>query len=121
MTTARRDFCFAGDLAKSWCCGPLTGKGRGTYHFSTGNDVAIKELYDAVVRAMKLNHYPEPEITDARPRRRRLDPARSIAHFQRLWRDFALRRSTRSLRLRWTTGKHAASQGGHTPSHGRRE
>ena len=40
----------------------IDGTGKGTYHFSSGKDVAIKELYDAVIGAMKLNHYPEPEL-----------------------------------------------------------
>src|ERR1700736_6363394 len=61
VTMARRDFCYAGDLAKV-VVQATDGKGSGTYHFSSGKDVAIKELYDAVVRAMKLNQYPEPEI-----------------------------------------------------------
>jgi UDP-glucose 4-epimerase len=61
VTKARRDFCFAGDLA-AIVVRAADGTGHGTYHFSTGSDVSIKELYDAVVRAMKLNHNPEPEI-----------------------------------------------------------
>ena len=61
VTTARRDFCFAGDLA-TIVVRAADGTGHGTYHFSTGSDVSITELYDAVVRAMKLNHNPEPEI-----------------------------------------------------------
>ena len=48
VTPARRDFCFAGDLAKV-VVQAADGTGRGTYHFSSGKDVAIKELYDAVV------------------------------------------------------------------------
>ncbi len=66
VTEARRDFCYAGDLAKV-VVKAADGRGRGTYHFSSGKDVAIKELYDAVVRAMKLNHYPEPEVRPLAP------------------------------------------------------
>lgn len=61
VTEARRDFCYAGDLAKV-VVRAADGIGNGTYHFSSGHDVAIKELYDAVVRAMKLNEYPVPEV-----------------------------------------------------------
>lgn len=61
VTEARRDFVFVEDLART-VVRAVDGTGHGTYHFSSGRDVAIKELYDAVVRAMKLNDYPEPEI-----------------------------------------------------------
>lgn len=83
VTTARRDFCYAGDLADIVVCA-IDGKGHGTYHFSTGRDVAIKELYDAVVRAMKLNHYPEPEIKPLGPDDAAsilLDPSRTFSDF----------------------------------------
>jgi nucleoside-diphosphate-sugar epimerase len=46
--------------------------------------VAIKELYDAVVRAMKFNDYPEPEIrplsADDAPTIL-LDPSRTFRDF----------------------------------------
>ncbi len=61
VTPARRDFVFVGDLAGN-VLRAADGVGHGTYHFSSGGDVAIRELYDAVVRAMKLNEYPEPEV-----------------------------------------------------------
>lgn len=83
VTTARRDFCFAGDLAKV-VVQATDGKGSGTYHFSSGKDVAIKELYDAVVKAMKLNDYPEPEIRPLGPDDAQsilLDPSRTFADF----------------------------------------
>jgi UDP-glucose 4-epimerase len=83
VTPARRDFCFAGDLAKV-VVQAADGKGRGTYHFSSGKDVAIKELYDAVVKAMKLNDYPEPEVKPLGPDDAPsilLDPSRTFADF----------------------------------------
>ena len=40
------------------------GDGFGSYHFSSGGDVSILELYDAVVKAMKLDKYPNPEIKE---------------------------------------------------------
>jgi UDP-glucose 4-epimerase len=83
VTSARRDFCYAGDLARV-VVQAADGKGNGTYHFSSGKDVAIKELYDAVVRAMKLNDYPEPEMkplgVDDAPSIL-LDPSRTFADF----------------------------------------
>lgn len=83
VTPARRDFCFAGDLAKV-VVQAADGAGNGTYHFSSGKDVAIKELYDAVVRAMKLNDYPEPEVKPLGPDDAPsilLDPSRTFADF----------------------------------------
>ena len=47
---ARRDFVFVGDLCRA-VLRAIDGTGSGAYHFSSGKDVAIKELYDAVVEA----------------------------------------------------------------------
>ena len=83
VTTARRDFCYAGDLAKI-VLRAADGQGNGTYHFSSGKDVAIRELYDAVVSAMQLNHNPEPEIKPLGPDDAPsilLDPSRTFADF----------------------------------------
>jgi UDP-glucose 4-epimerase len=83
VTPARRDFCFAEDLAKV-VVQAVGGKGRGTYHFSSGKDVSIRELYDAVVRAMKINDYPEPEEKPLGPDDAAsilLDPSRTFADF----------------------------------------
>lgn len=84
VTPARRDFCFAGDLARV-VVQAADGVGNGTYHFSSGKDVAIKELYDAVVKAMKLNDYPEPEVKPLGPDDAPsilLDPSRTFADFK---------------------------------------
>jgi UDP-glucose 4-epimerase len=83
VTEARRDFCFAGDLAGVVVRG-IDGKGQGTYHFSSGREVPILELYDCVVRAMKLNHYPEPEVRQLSPDDAPsilLDPSRTLTDF----------------------------------------
>jgi UDP-glucose 4-epimerase len=83
VTPARRDFCFAGDLAKV-VVEASRGKGSGTYHFSSGKDVAIRELYDAVVKAMKINDYPEPEVKPLGPDDAPsilLDPSRTFTDF----------------------------------------
>ncbi|GAB4227034.1 MAG: NAD-dependent epimerase/dehydratase family protein [Methyloligellaceae bacterium] len=83
VTPARRDFCYAGDLAKV-VVKAADGIGHGAYHFSSGKDVAIRELYDAVVKAMKLNDYPEPEVKPLGPDDAPsilLDPERTFADF----------------------------------------
>jgi UDP-glucose 4-epimerase len=83
VTDARRDFVFVHDLARI-VLRAADGTGNGTYHFSSGYDVAIKELYDAVVRAMKLNDYPEPEIRPLGPDDAPtilLDPSRTSRDF----------------------------------------
>ena len=63
ITKSRRDFVFVKDLATA-VLQACDGTGKGTYHFSSGTDVAIKDLYDAVVEAMRLAEYPEPEVRD---------------------------------------------------------
>lgn len=86
VTEARRDFVFVGDLARI-VLQAVDGRGSGTYHFSSGRDVAIRELYDAVVRAMQLNEYPEPEVrplgADEAPTIL-LDPTRTFRDFGEL-------------------------------------
>lgn len=83
VTTARRDFVFVKDLART-VIKAADGQGNGAYHFSSGTDVAIKELYDAVVEAMQLNEYPEPEIRQLGPDDAPsilLDPSRTFQDF----------------------------------------
>lgn len=86
VTEARRDFCFAGDLANV-VVRAIDGKGKGTYHFSSGRQVSILELYESVVRAMKLNHYPQPEVRQPSPGDAPsilLDPSRTVADFGKM-------------------------------------
>lgn len=83
VTTARRDFVFVKDLART-VLKACDGIGKGTYHFSSGGDVAIKELYDAVVKGMALPVYPEPEIRQIGPDDAPtilLDPSRTFEDF----------------------------------------
>mgnify|MGYP000900726105 CR=1 FL=1 len=83
VTKARRDFVFVKDLARS-VLDACDGVGHGAYHFSSGKEVAIKELYDVVVEAMQLGQYPEPEIRDIGPDEAPsilLDPSRTMADF----------------------------------------
>ena len=61
VTEARRDFVFVKDLAQC-AFKAVQGTGSGPYHFSSGSDIPIIDLYNAVVEKMKINDYPEPEI-----------------------------------------------------------
>ena len=63
VTKSRRDFVFVKDLAKI-VLKACDGVGQGAYHFSSGSDVAIEELYNAVVKAMSFAEYPKPEIKE---------------------------------------------------------
>lgn len=63
VTKSRRDFVFVKDLAKV-VLNACDGIGKGAYHFSSGSDVAIEVLYNAVVKAMGFSDYPEPEIKE---------------------------------------------------------
>jgi nucleoside-diphosphate-sugar epimerase len=66
VTPARRDFVFVGDLVAA-VMKATTGTGHGAYHFSSGGDVPIIDLYDSVVKAMGISDYPEPERRDLSP------------------------------------------------------
>lgn len=83
ITNARRDFVFVKDLARN-VVKACDGVGHGAYHFSSGTDIAIKELYDAVVKAMGFAEYPEAEMRmigeDDAPSIL-LDPSRTFADF----------------------------------------
>lgn len=61
VTESRRDFVFVKDLAKI-VIDSCDGLGSGVYHFSSGQDISILELYNSVVKAMEIETYPEPEI-----------------------------------------------------------
>lgn len=83
VTTARRDFVFVKDLARA-AVRAADGTGHGTYHFSSGTDVPIIDLYNAVVEAMALNDYPDPEVRPLAPDDTAsilLDPSRTFADF----------------------------------------
>lgn len=63
VTKSRRDFVFVKDLVKN-VIKAIDGTGEGAYHFSSGKDVSIQELYDEVVKQMDIKEYPEPEIKE---------------------------------------------------------
>jgi UDP-glucose 4-epimerase len=79
----RRDFVYVDDLLEV-VLAALNGTGEGVYHVSSGSDVAIKELFDAVVEAMGVELDEEVEV---RPRPEEdapsilLDPARTEKDF----------------------------------------
>jgi nucleoside-diphosphate-sugar epimerase len=86
VTPARRDFVFVGDLVKA-VIRAADGTGSGAYHFSSGGDVAIIELYNAVVKAMGITEYPEPEIRELTPDDAAsilLDPSRTVEDFGKI-------------------------------------
>jgi len=65
VTDTRRDFIYVQDLIDIVIMA-LDGKGKnGAYHVSSGSDYAIKELFDATVKALGITPYPAVEL---RPR-----------------------------------------------------
>lgn len=60
VTPARRDFVYVGDLVNAVVLA-LEGTGQGSYHFSSGRDYAIEDLFWAVVKELNLEILPEPE------------------------------------------------------------
>lgn len=63
VTRSRRDFVYVGDLVRA-TLQALDGTGRGAYHFSSGTDVAIGDLYSSVARHMGLQPEPAADIRD---------------------------------------------------------
>lgn len=78
----RRDFVYVDDLV-AVAIKAVDGIGSGFYHVSSGSDFAIKELYDATLKAMKR----EPDQVEVRPRNPDdvfsilLDPSRTNQDF----------------------------------------
>ncbi len=61
----RRDFVFVDDLADVVMKAVAGAGAPGAYHVSSGGDFAIKDLYDAVVKELKM---PERANVEVRPR-----------------------------------------------------
>lgn len=83
VTPARRDFVFVDDLVNA-VIKAIDGQGKGEYHFSSGTDVPIIDLYNAVVKAMGLTDAPEPELrplTEDDAPSILLDPTRTFQDF----------------------------------------
>ena len=83
VTSARRDFVYVGDLVKA-VGQAINGVGHGAYHFSSGTDVPIIDLYNTVVKAMGISEYPDPEKRDLSPD----DAASILLDPSRTFRDF---------------------------------
>lgn len=86
VTPARRDFVYVGDLVDA-TVRAIEGAGDGPYHFSSGNDFAIIELYKAVGHALGIENLPEPEfkpIGDDEAPSILLDPARTFKDFGKI-------------------------------------
>ncbi len=83
VTQSRRDFVFVKDLA-AVTLRACDGVGHGAYHFSSGADVAIQELYDAVVEAMNVPGRPQATVKELGPDdvfSILLDPSRTFQDF----------------------------------------
>jgi nucleoside-diphosphate-sugar epimerase len=112
VTSARRDFVYAHDLA-SVVVKAVDGLGHGAYHFSSGTDVAIKDLYDLVVKAMEVSPYPEPEVRSLGPDDAPsilLDPSRTFEDFGAI--DFTPLHQTVRVAVEYYT--EFGAQGGYT-------
>ncbi len=86
ISKARRDFVYVLDLARV-VMQAIDGKGHGAYHFSSGGDIAIQDLFNAVVKAMRINDYQEPELRDLSPEEAPsilLDPSRTFKDFGKI-------------------------------------
>ena len=83
VTEARRDFVYVKDLARV-VLRAVDGVGHGAYHFSSGKDIAIQELYNAVVEAMDVPGRPKAEVKALGPDdvfSILLDPSRTFQDF----------------------------------------
>lgn len=67
VADTRRDFLYIDDLVRV-VMQALQGQGRpGAYHVASGRDFAIKELFDATVRAMGVTPAEEVEVKPRNP------------------------------------------------------
>ena len=83
IANAKRDFIDVRNLA-TVVLQAIDGRGTGSYHFSSGKDVQIIDLYKRVVSAMKLDSEPEfdfQENTAGGPPSILLDPNRTYTDF----------------------------------------
>lgn len=83
VTRSRRDFVFVRDLVPV-VLAACDGVGAGVYHFSSGSDVAILELYEATARALDLAPIPTPDMRALGPDDAPsilLDPIRTFEDF----------------------------------------
>ena len=84
ITNAKRDFIDVRDFAPV-VVQAVDGKGSGSYHFSSGKDVSIIDLYRIVVKTMSLAQEPDYEYQEnasGGPPSILLDPSRTYADFE---------------------------------------
>ncbi len=83
IANAKRDFIDVRDLAPV-VVQAVDGKGSGAYHFSSGKDVSIIDLYKIVVKTMSLSQEPDYDYQEnaaGGPPSILLDPSRTYADF----------------------------------------
>ena len=83
IANAKRDFIDVRNLA-TVVLQAIDGRGNGAYHFSSGKDVQIIDLYKKVVSAMKLDFEPEYDFQEnaaGGPPSILLDPTRTYSDF----------------------------------------
>ena len=64
VTDARRDFVYVGDLVRA-VVRAVDGTGSGAYHFSSGSDIAVLDLYNAIVDGLGITPELPVEIRPA--------------------------------------------------------
>ena len=84
IANAKRDFIDVRNLA-TVVLQAIDGRGNGAYHFSSGKDVQIIDLYKQVVSAMRLDFEPEYDFQEnaaGGPPSILLDPTRTYLDFE---------------------------------------
>ena len=84
VANAKRDFIDVRNLA-SVVLQAVDGRGNGAYHFSSGKDIEIIDLYRHVVSAMKLTDEPKFEYQEnvaGGPPSILLDPTKTFSDFE---------------------------------------
>ena len=84
IANAKRDFIDVRNLA-TVVLQAIDGRGNGAYHFSSGKDVQIIDLYKKVVSAMRLDFEPEYDFQEnaaGGPPSILLDPTRTYLDFE---------------------------------------
>lgn len=83
IANAKRDFIDVRNLA-TVVLQSIDGRGNGAYHFSSGKDVQIIDLYKKVVSALRLDFEPEYDFQEnalGGPPSILLDPTRTYSDF----------------------------------------
>lgn len=84
IAEARRDFVDVRDLA-TVVVQAVDGAGNGAYHFSSGGDISIMELFEVVAKELGFEALPEfqiPPTSNSNPTTILLDPTRTYTDFE---------------------------------------